>query len=196
MMCVATLLRLVFLLGALVCLSTAAPLTQVEANPPVWPPPVKNGTLPEKDEFYKAPPGFEKAAPGTILRSRRVPGTLSLDNNSTTVNVQSAWQLQYRTQNSVGTPQASVVTVLIPYNARPGNLHMYSWYTVRTLQLRGKKNALLTVILSSSSHLIMGKIRNRKNFTLEPVLTYIPAVIRPLLCNRETDRTTQDYKVN
>jgi hypothetical protein len=135
----ATFLRLMLLLAALLWLSIAAPLSHGEPSPVVWPPPVINSTLPDNDEFYKAPPGFEKAAAGTILRFRRVPGTLTLDNNIT-VNVQAAWQLQYRTQNSVGQPEASIVTVLVPYNARPGNVFMYSYFTVCFLLL-GKNKA-------------------------------------------------------
>jgi hypothetical protein len=127
--------RVVFLLAALIiCFSTAAPVVRDEPPPLVWPPLVKNGTLPEKDDFYKAPPGFEKAAAGTILRSRRVPGTISIENNIP-LNVQAAWQLQYRTQNSVGQPDTSIVTVLVPHNAKPGNLFMYAYYTVCTLYL-------------------------------------------------------------
>jgi hypothetical protein len=128
----ATILRLLSLLAALTLLSTAAPLNQDVTPAPVWPPPLINGTLPENDEFYKAPPGFEKAAPGSILRYRRVPGSLTVDNN-VTVNVQASWQLQYRTQNSVGAPEASIVTVLIPHNPRSENLFMYSYYTVCNL---------------------------------------------------------------
>jgi hypothetical protein len=128
-----SILRPLFLLAALALLSTAAPFNQNEPPVPVWPPPIINGTIPEKDEFYKAPLGFEKAAAGSILRYRRVPGSLTIDNN-VTVNVQSAWQLQYRTQNSVGNPEASIVTVIVPHNPRSENLFMYSYYTVCTLR--------------------------------------------------------------
>jgi hypothetical protein len=124
-------LWLTFLLALLSGLSIAAPLTNGEPASAAWPPPVKNGTLPENDEFYKPPPGFEKAAAGTILRFRQVPGTVAID-NKIKLNVKAAWQLQYRTQNSVGNPEASIVTVLVPFNARPGNVFMYSHYTVRT----------------------------------------------------------------
>jgi hypothetical protein len=133
-----TLVQVVFLFAALICPSTAAPVFHNDPPLLVWPPPVKNGTLPENDDFYKAPPGFEKAAAGTILRSRRVPGSITIE-NSIPINVQAAWQLQYRTQNSVGNPEASIVTVLVPHNAKPGNVFMYAYYTVCTLHLSEKK---------------------------------------------------------
>jgi hypothetical protein len=159
----ATFSRFMFLLAFLLCLSVAVPLQQEELPTIVWPPPVKNGTLPEKDDFYKAPAGFEKAAAGTILRYRRVPGTLAMDNNIT-VNVQAAWQLQYRTQNSVGDPEASIVTVLVPRNHRPGNLFMYAYYTVCSLHLRlENQHNLLTYVAFFSSHLTAGKILDMEN---------------------------------
>ncbi|KAF2398657.1 LIP-domain-containing protein [Trichodelitschia bisporula] len=87
-----------------------------------------NIVLPENDTFYTAPSGFEKTAPGTILRSRPVPNPLTI-NNKDAINVKGAWQIQYRTQNSVGEPEAAVMTVLEPYNAKKNSLLVYHYFT-------------------------------------------------------------------
>lgn len=81
------------------------------------------------DAFYKAPRGFESAKPGTILNYRRVPNPITIDNINP-INLQGAWQLLYRTQNSVGEPIATVVTVLVPFNAKSGNLFAESFFAV------------------------------------------------------------------
>lgn len=81
------------------------------------------------DDFYKPPSGYESAAPGSILRHRAVPNPISLD-NKTPIKVEAAWQLLYRTQNSVGDPEATVVTVLVPHNAKRNNLFIYSYFSV------------------------------------------------------------------
>jgi hypothetical protein len=85
------------------------------------------------DSFYRPPPGFEKTSPGTILRHRRVPRPISLT-NVTPIRPKGAWQIQYRTQNSVGEPEANVMTVLEPWNAKPGNLFVEGFFVV-SLQL-------------------------------------------------------------
>jgi hypothetical protein len=81
------------------------------------------------DWFYKAPVGFEKAAPGSILRYRRVPRPISLT-SITPILPKGAWQIQYRTQNSLGEPEASIVTVLEPFNAKRGNLFAQGFFVV------------------------------------------------------------------
>jgi hypothetical protein len=121
--------RFLFILIALVCLSTTAPLSPEDTTPSIR---TRTVTPPDDDEFYKAPPGFEKAARGSILRYRPVPNPLSV-NNKDSINLKAAWQIQYRTQNSVGEPEASIVTVLVPHNARPAHLQVYAYYTVSTV---------------------------------------------------------------
>lgn len=67
------------------------------------------------DAFYQPPPGFQHAAPGTVLRSRdvqlgflgRIPQRVR------------AVQLLYRTTNRHGAPEACVTTVLVPAAHRP-----------------------------------------------------------------------------
>lgn len=123
----ASFLKLIVTLTALVCLVSAVPLASVEIPPPV-------GILkfPHEDDFYSAPHGYENATLGSILRHRRVPNPLSLD-NKIPLQVKDAWQIQYRSQNSIGEAEAAIVTVLVPYNFRPGNLFVYGYYTVRVM---------------------------------------------------------------
>jgi hypothetical protein len=90
---------------------------------------LEGALLPDDDPFYQNPPGFEKTALGTILRYRTTPKAITL-NNITPIRPKSAWQLQYRTQNSNGEPSTSIVTVLVPYNAKPDHLLAYSWFSV------------------------------------------------------------------
>jgi hypothetical protein len=85
--------------------------------------------LPDQDEFYKPPPGLELFKLGSIIRSRPVPNPITL-NNVDAIKVKEAWQLLYRTQNSVEEPTATVVTVLVPYRAKPGHLFSYSYFSV------------------------------------------------------------------
>lgn len=82
---------------------------------------VSSPTPPNDDPFYTPPSGYESATLGTILNSRTVPNPLSL-NDITPINYKSAWQLLYRTQNSLGNPEATVVTVIEPYNAKTNHL--------------------------------------------------------------------------
>ncbi|PYH94524.1 LIP-domain-containing protein [Aspergillus ellipticus CBS 707.79] len=65
---------------------------------------------PSEDPFYTAPPGFEIALPGDILRIRAAPGNL------TTVvgNASAAYNILYRTTNSQYRPSWAVTTLLIP----------------------------------------------------------------------------------
>jgi hypothetical protein len=143
--------RLLLILTALISLSIAAPLTQDVSTLSS-----SNITFPDDDEFYRAPSGYEKAALGSILRHRPVPNPLSID-NKTPLQLKSAWQIQYRTQNSVGDPEASIVTVLVPHNARPSHLFIYAYYTVCNSTFQSK-SAILTVSFYYSFHRIMGKI--------------------------------------
>jgi hypothetical protein len=92
----------------------------MEADPP---------QLPAKDDFYDPPNGFEKAAPGTILKHRKPPQSIGI--NGTVVEVGDAWQILYRTQDAEGQPEATVLTIIKPNkpNAR-GNLWVESYFSV------------------------------------------------------------------
>jgi hypothetical protein len=66
--------------------------------------------VPAKDPFYKPPPGFEHADPGTVLRSRDVElAFMGLVRQPFT-----ATQLLYRTTDLHGMPQATATTVIVP----------------------------------------------------------------------------------
>lgn len=69
---------------------------------------------PSKDPFYKPPPGFEKTAPGTILRSRQIESALL---GSLPV-LESAYQLLYRTTAVDGCAISTVTTVFKPAKAQ------------------------------------------------------------------------------
>ncbi|MEU1427104.1 lipase family protein [Nocardia sp. NPDC005746] len=71
--------------------------------------------LPGEDPFYRSPIDPASVAPGTILRSRpvrlalfgRIPQRVR------------AWQLLYRSTDLDGAPEATVTTVLLPWDADP-----------------------------------------------------------------------------
>jgi hypothetical protein len=85
---------------------------------------------PETDDFYKPSAGFEKAALGTILKYRPVPNPLKIEKSLGPLKLASAWQILYRTQNSRDQPEAAVLTLLVPYNAKKGNLFSLSYFDV------------------------------------------------------------------
>lgn len=70
--------------------------------------------LPNIDPFYQPPSGFEKQAPGTILRSRKI----STAYFGLIPNPTHAWQLLYRTTAINGSAIATATTVFKPKNAR------------------------------------------------------------------------------
>src|ERR1700709_543509 len=81
---------------------------------------------PSSDPFYTPPAGFESSAPGTILRSRNVPSPLAFLSIAP-INIKGAYQLLYRTTDSLGNPEATVTTVIVPYNADPKKLLSYQF---------------------------------------------------------------------
>lgn len=82
------------------------------------------------DAFYNAPDGFQSATLGSILRYRAVPKPIALASVSVTHG--GAWQVLYRTQNSVGEPEAALMTIIKPVNAKKDNLFSLSYFTVCT----------------------------------------------------------------
>ncbi|WEW56022.1 hypothetical protein PRK78_001457 [Emydomyces testavorans] len=101
--------RAAWLLVLFLCAFTAHALptpSEALAQPP----------LPEKDPFYVPPEGYEKTAPGTILRSRRVPYPIAAF-GAFPINLAATQQILYRTNDNFGKPTATVTTVLVPHNA-------------------------------------------------------------------------------
>ena len=123
------------LIGLALLLSAVSALTIHPRNEAVAAaaPPPKPPLLPDDDPFYKAPPGIASTKPGTILRSRPVPSEITLD-NIWGIKLKQAVQLLYRTQNSHGNPQATVVTVLVPFNAKPKSLFPLMFFAVCCLK--------------------------------------------------------------
>ncbi|KAF5974254.1 LIP-domain-containing protein [Fusarium coicis] len=71
---------------------------------------------PSEDPFYKAPAGYKDASPGDILAYRKAPAKLAAF-QAIPLNVKDVWQVSYRSTDVFGSPQASVSTIIIPYNA-------------------------------------------------------------------------------
>ena len=71
--------------------------------------------LPSDDPFFRPPPGYQHALPGTVLRSRDVElAFLGLIPQRTI-----ATQLLYRTMDMNGRPEATVTTVIVPADVTP-----------------------------------------------------------------------------
>ncbi|KAF4958827.1 hypothetical protein FGADI_2171 [Fusarium gaditjirri] len=81
-------------------------------------------TPPSEDPFYKALDGYENASPGDILAYRKAPGKLAAF-QAIPLNVKDVWQVSYRSTDVFGNPQASVSTIIIPYNADPSKVISY-----------------------------------------------------------------------
>ncbi|WP_280298613.1 lipase family protein [Nocardia neocaledoniensis] len=78
-------------------------------------------TTPQNDPFHTPPPGWDTEAPGTILNSRPVE-VASLGPQPQDAD---AWQLLYRTTDTVGRPMATVTTVLRPRTEQVKGLISY-----------------------------------------------------------------------
>lgn len=110
------------LLDALLAVPLVSAFSISSAGNKVW----KRSTPipPTEDPFYQPPVGYESAAPGAILASRPVPSTLAAF-QVFPLTIKAAYQLLYRTTNSLGGPEVTVTTVLIPYDADPTKLISY-----------------------------------------------------------------------
>jgi hypothetical protein len=123
----ATIHRLSSLLAILIWLTVCAAVDL--ASERVLKPAMEPKRMPENDEWYRPPNGFEREPRGTILKYRKVPRGISIDNKSK-LKVKDAWQILYNTQNSVGEPSATVVTLAVPNNPNKKRLFMYHWFSV------------------------------------------------------------------
>jgi hypothetical protein len=110
------LIALTTVASSLLRLSTASVIPALEKRATAPP-------LPQNDPFHIAPSGYDSSAPGTILRSRLLDdfsfsGTVPLQ-------VKAAYQLLFRTTDSIGNPQAAVSTIIVPGNANYSRLLSY-----------------------------------------------------------------------
>jgi hypothetical protein len=72
---------------------------------------------PTQNPFYQPPTDLSGYAPGDIIRSRPTPGPIGAAQKYFPIYIQSSFQILYRTTSALGDPVASMVTILIPYNA-------------------------------------------------------------------------------
>jgi hypothetical protein len=72
---------------------------------------------PQNDPFYQPLSGYETTAPGTVLRSRQVEAAAfgQLPQHAL------AWQILYRSTDTIGRPEATVTTLLEPAGANPSD---------------------------------------------------------------------------
>jgi hypothetical protein len=84
--------------------SVAASRLQIQPYSPSAPLP------PSRDPFYTAPHGFEKKAPGTVLRIRHAPGNIT----TVVANASAVYNIVYRTTDSNYKPSFAVTTLFIP----------------------------------------------------------------------------------
>ncbi|KAH0832463.1 hypothetical protein AYO21_05147 [Fonsecaea monophora] len=74
--------------------------------------PATSISLSSEDTFYIAPPNYESAAPGTILRVREVTGNLTSIYNLSS----SAYNILFRTTDAQYQPSWAVTTLFVPSN--------------------------------------------------------------------------------
>ncbi|KAI0187413.1 lipase 1 precursor [Xylaria flabelliformis] len=72
---------------------------------------LNNAIPPSQDPWYKAPPGFESAAPGTIFRIRPDPSNITA-----VVSAAAAYNILFRTTDTRYRPSWAVTTLLLPKN--------------------------------------------------------------------------------
>ncbi|PQE33618.1 lipase 1 precursor protein [Rutstroemia sp. NJR-2017a WRK4] len=76
---------------------------------------------PSQDPFYTPPANFSSSAPGTVLRFRIAPGNLT----SIIPNCSIAYNIVYRTTNSLYLPSFAVTTLLVPSTPNSSALLSY-----------------------------------------------------------------------
>lgn len=102
-------------------LGSAAPATGAEWIGTAPHEELERGTrpqLPKDDPFYEPPPGFQHAAPGTVLRNRDV----ELAFLGLIPQKLAATQLLYRTTDLNGKPDAAATTVIVPAERTPNTV--------------------------------------------------------------------------
>lgn len=81
-------------------------------------------TQPSDDSFYVVPDDISAYAPGAIIQYRKPPAPIAAFAVDP-VNLEAAWQIQYRTTDNLGAATATVLTVLVPHNADYGKVLSY-----------------------------------------------------------------------
>ncbi|KAF3483309.1 lipase 1 [Arthroderma uncinatum] len=69
--------------------------------------------LPSEDPFYRPPEGYENAAPGAILKQRKVPNPIAIL-GKIPVKLKDAYHVMYRTSDNFRNATVAVTTILIP----------------------------------------------------------------------------------
>ncbi|MGI5324346.1 lipase family protein [Actinomadura nitritigenes] len=103
-------------LRAAATLAAAGALAATALASPASADTVPGSVPPDKDPFYQAPANIGGYAPGAIVASRAF--TPKAGNVADTAN---AWQVSYRTNDSHGTPELAVTSVLVPKKAWTGS---------------------------------------------------------------------------
>lgn len=70
---------------------------------------------PDQDPFYRPPPGYQSAAPGTVLGDRPASAALY---GAFALHV-NAWQILYRTADTQGAAEAATALIVEPTGAAP-----------------------------------------------------------------------------
>ncbi|KAF4592567.1 Secretory lipase family protein [Ophiocordyceps camponoti-floridani] len=96
----------------------------LQSAPSVAPRDLATLTPPSRDAFYRVPDGLSGVKPGTILRHRRPPNPIAAF-GIIPLNLKDSHQLLYRTTDSLGNATATVVTVLVPFDADYGKVLSY-----------------------------------------------------------------------
>jgi pimeloyl-ACP methyl ester carboxylesterase len=110
--------------GSIVSALTYASLMLLAAGPSEAAPVRRAIPWPQDDPFYKPPSGYQRSAPGAILRTRTVSGPLTTL-ESYSLNYTNAWQILYRTTDALGNAIATVTTLIEPKNPNPKKLLSY-----------------------------------------------------------------------
>ncbi|EFX03523.1 secretory lipase [Grosmannia clavigera kw1407] len=76
----------------------------------------RSTVLPSNDAFYHVPDNITSYSPRAIINYRKPPAPIAAFAKYP-INLQNSWQILYRTTDSLNNATATVLTVLVPYNA-------------------------------------------------------------------------------
>lgn len=78
---------------------------------------------PSEDPFYTPPQNYSEYKLGEVIKKRKSPHKLRSVYLS--LNVKNAWQMMYRTSDTLGKPTYAITTLIEPYNANSTRLVQY-----------------------------------------------------------------------